>query len=614
MKVEVQKQKKTKKCNVKKELLKNDKGITLIALVITIIILLILAGVAIATLTGENGLFVRAKQAKQTQTESEMKEKLNLSIQELQVEKLTEATLDDITQEWLTQKLSEYNPILKEDGTTNSKKVTLQKNGIIKLYMIDEKLNITEVENGSGIEFLYEIVKRENGKVKILIKVQDKENGINKVEVPGDAIILNGTREEKGIDQEIEVGTEYIYKVISVSGKEREETILIEPEIIVGDAYIGTSTTNTNASNSVENNSQTKGKTLYINFTATLEKFGTACTVKLKNGTDSDTLPYAITKNGTYTFVVTGTYGNNKTITKEVEVKVNKYQVATGLVKYNAGDWTEAEINELKGKNLYNINTAKKASTDTGLNFTFGGFTYAKDSSENANTTYANEIKNGTVITSRNQSVAPQSGEGIPAYDGWQILEIQDSAGNKITNETEISNKLDNLSSGEKVYVTKLVHAGSPENFVYYYTASYDNKRVEYILSGGIRETKYNTLNNGTVINGRDWSMYEDKSLKAKGYIDEVHAMTYDEALAITGSRDSTNGLCKTKAYYWLASAYPGKGDFMWYMNHGGKIGNSVYRYDHYCWGVRPVVSLVAGVYITGGDGTEGNEYVLGKE
>ena len=186
-----------------------EKGITLIALVITIIILLILAGVSIATLTGENGLFARAKQAKVAQIESDMKENLNLSIQELQVEKLTEATLDDITQEWLTRKLSEYNPILKEDWTTNSKKITLQKNGIIKTYMIDENLNITEVKNESGIEFSYEIVKRENGKVKILIKVQDSENGINKVEVPGDAIILNGTREQKGIDQDIEVGTEY---------------------------------------------------------------------------------------------------------------------------------------------------------------------------------------------------------------------------------------------------------------------------------------------------------------------------------------------------------------------------------------------------------------------
>ena len=38
-----------KKINMK------EKGITLIALVITIIVLLILAGVTIATLTGENG-------------------------------------------------------------------------------------------------------------------------------------------------------------------------------------------------------------------------------------------------------------------------------------------------------------------------------------------------------------------------------------------------------------------------------------------------------------------------------------------------------------------------------------------------------------------------------
>ena len=41
--------------------LKRKRGITLIALVITIVILLILAGIAIASLTGDNGLFKRAK-------------------------------------------------------------------------------------------------------------------------------------------------------------------------------------------------------------------------------------------------------------------------------------------------------------------------------------------------------------------------------------------------------------------------------------------------------------------------------------------------------------------------------------------------------------------------
>ena len=40
--------------------MKNNKGITLIALVVTIIILLILAGVSITTLSG-NGLFGRAQ-------------------------------------------------------------------------------------------------------------------------------------------------------------------------------------------------------------------------------------------------------------------------------------------------------------------------------------------------------------------------------------------------------------------------------------------------------------------------------------------------------------------------------------------------------------------------
>lgn len=44
--------------------MKNQKGITLVALVITIIILLILAGITIASIGSDNGLFTRAKQAK----------------------------------------------------------------------------------------------------------------------------------------------------------------------------------------------------------------------------------------------------------------------------------------------------------------------------------------------------------------------------------------------------------------------------------------------------------------------------------------------------------------------------------------------------------------------
>ena len=42
---------------------KQNKAITLIALIITIIILLILAGISIASLTGENGILKKASSA-----------------------------------------------------------------------------------------------------------------------------------------------------------------------------------------------------------------------------------------------------------------------------------------------------------------------------------------------------------------------------------------------------------------------------------------------------------------------------------------------------------------------------------------------------------------------
>ena len=63
-----------------KEQLKRTKGITLIALVITIIVLLILAGVTIATLTGDNGILTKAQNAKTQNYKATAKEKVDLAI------------------------------------------------------------------------------------------------------------------------------------------------------------------------------------------------------------------------------------------------------------------------------------------------------------------------------------------------------------------------------------------------------------------------------------------------------------------------------------------------------------------------------------------------------
>ena len=63
-----------------KETLKRNKGITLIALVVTIIVLLILAGISINMLTGENGILNRAAEAKEKTGTTQTEELVKLSV------------------------------------------------------------------------------------------------------------------------------------------------------------------------------------------------------------------------------------------------------------------------------------------------------------------------------------------------------------------------------------------------------------------------------------------------------------------------------------------------------------------------------------------------------
>lgn len=60
--------------------MRKQEGITLIALVITIIVLLILAGVTIAMLTGENGLLSRATSTKQASDLGTARELISLHV------------------------------------------------------------------------------------------------------------------------------------------------------------------------------------------------------------------------------------------------------------------------------------------------------------------------------------------------------------------------------------------------------------------------------------------------------------------------------------------------------------------------------------------------------
>ena len=265
---------------------------------------------------------------------------------------------------------------------------------------------------------------------------------------------------------------------------------------------------------------------------------------------------------------------------------------AQGVVQYDAGDWTETEINELKNQNLYMINKSKTYNAifnlnnpKNGLNFTFGGFTYKGD------TANASDISSGKIATSRNQSVAPETGYGTPKYSGWQILEKEEKDG--------------------KTYIYKIIHAGSPENYVYCYTTQNDAYRAEYLLSGGKKQSEYNKLNTGNLINTRSYDMYKDKMLDAKGYINNVHIMTEEEFTNTLYNYNSN--ILKTEEYYWLENAQN-----QWFMypvmSNGELWVRNLMGSDRHSFGIRPVIEMNEGVIITSGSGTEEDPYILGKD
>lgn len=89
MKEKIKKSKERGIITMEKQRLRKNKGITLIALVITIIILLILAGITISMLFGENGLLNRATDATEEYSKSEVREKVELLLSEYVIDKAT---------------------------------------------------------------------------------------------------------------------------------------------------------------------------------------------------------------------------------------------------------------------------------------------------------------------------------------------------------------------------------------------------------------------------------------------------------------------------------------------------------------------------------------------
>ena len=216
-------------------MLDNKKGITLIALVVTVVVLIILAGVSINAVLGDNGIIKKANQAASVTKEAEVKEAINRTILEFY-----------LTNDYET--LEDFLKAKAEDGSIDS--VTKNADGTLTVKKGEYSVTVENKTNSSG---------------------GSSSGGSTGGETQTPTITVTGT------------------KVVASS----DGTGLALGEV---STYLG--------------------NTLYINF----EHSVTGGTTSV-----SPSLPYAVTKNGTYTFTVTGTV-NEKSYTKNVSVTVNQFK------------------------------------------------------------------------------------------------------------------------------------------------------------------------------------------------------------------------------------------------------------------------------------------------
>ena len=126
--------------------LRMQKGITLIALVITIIVLLILAGVTIATLTGDNGILTRASESKEKTGKAQEEENLKLAVTSSQMKNVNTR---EITKENLENAIKEQfgnnKDFLVTDNGDGSFLVNM--NDTNRIYYVDETGEVITEEN-----------------------------------------------------------------------------------------------------------------------------------------------------------------------------------------------------------------------------------------------------------------------------------------------------------------------------------------------------------------------------------------------------------------------------------------------------------------------------------
>ena len=121
---------------------KQEEGITLIALVVTIVVLLILAGVSISLVLNNNGVISKAKDAKNLTEKGQAQDEVNLAINYLQIEDATSTLTQEDKRKILEDELRKISADSSVSISGSGYKITHKKYD----FFVDEDLKISSSE------------------------------------------------------------------------------------------------------------------------------------------------------------------------------------------------------------------------------------------------------------------------------------------------------------------------------------------------------------------------------------------------------------------------------------------------------------------------------------
>ncbi len=185
-----------------------DRGITLIALVITIIVLLILAGITINMILGQEGILARAQYAKIENEKAQIEEELELEITDLEARQLGEVRLEDIAERF--RNLGIQITTEEEDGIE----------GEYKNYefLVDEKKEVIvggKLEGEKPKVVIGMAVDDESGNIKIQVLASRADDSIEPTN--GATLILENSKSNKVF--EVSENGIYRFKVTGRNGR-----------------------------------------------------------------------------------------------------------------------------------------------------------------------------------------------------------------------------------------------------------------------------------------------------------------------------------------------------------------------------------------------------------